>query len=227
MSSLRPTTVLFDFGGTLDADGVPWKERFHRLWCEEVGETDPATFAPLFYAADDALVGRVPSTLSFHETVQRIALGVSRVAGRRDEMAAMRVAKRFVEDAMEHLRGTALILHDLSRRYRLGIVSNFYGNLASICAETGLTSCVATIVDSACVGCTKPDPRIFFSALDELKSVPKRTVFVGDSLNRDMVGARDVGMAHIWLTPQTGEGRAACCPEDPVIHTLGAVLELL
>ena len=139
----------------------------------------------------------------------------------------MRVAKRFVEDAMEHLRGTTLILHDLSRRYRLGIVSNFYGNLASICAETGLTSCVAAIVDSACVGCTKPDPRIFLSAMDELKSIPKRTVFVGDSLHRDMAGARDVGMTHIWLAPQTGERRTACCPQDPVIHTLGAVLELL
>ena len=227
MTSLRPTTVLFDFGGTLDADGVPWKERFHRLWCEEVGEVDSVTFAPLFYAADDALVGTVPHTLSFHETVERIALGISAAVQHRDETAAMRVAKRFVEDAVQHLRGTALILHDLGRRYRLGIVSNFYGNLASICAETGLTSCVAAIVDSACVGCVKPDPRIFLSALDELKSSPARTVFVGDSLPRDMAGARDLGMAHIWLTPQTGENRTACCPEDRVIHTLGAVLELL
>ncbi len=25
-------TLLFDFGGTLDADGVAWKERFHALY---------------------------------------------------------------------------------------------------------------------------------------------------------------------------------------------------
>ena len=28
-------TVLFDFGGTLDADGVAWKERFHALYRAE------------------------------------------------------------------------------------------------------------------------------------------------------------------------------------------------
>ena len=26
------SAVLFDFGGTLDADGIAWKERFHRLF---------------------------------------------------------------------------------------------------------------------------------------------------------------------------------------------------
>ena len=28
-------TVLFDFGGTLDSDGVPWKERFYALYRAE------------------------------------------------------------------------------------------------------------------------------------------------------------------------------------------------
>ena len=28
-------TLLFDFGGTLDADGVAWKERFHTLYRSE------------------------------------------------------------------------------------------------------------------------------------------------------------------------------------------------
>lgn len=28
-------SVLFDFGGTLDADGIPWKERFFRLYQAE------------------------------------------------------------------------------------------------------------------------------------------------------------------------------------------------
>jgi len=26
------SAVLFDFGGTLDAEGLSWKERFHRLF---------------------------------------------------------------------------------------------------------------------------------------------------------------------------------------------------
>ena len=34
-------TVLFDFGGTLDADGVAWKERFYALYQSEGLERPP------------------------------------------------------------------------------------------------------------------------------------------------------------------------------------------
>ena len=50
-------TVLFDFGGTLDSDGVAWKERFFALYRSEGLDLSAEAFAPAFYAADDALVG--------------------------------------------------------------------------------------------------------------------------------------------------------------------------
>ena len=63
-TAARPLTrcraVLFDFGGTLDADGHPWKERVARLLGEEGLALTPERFDPVFYAADDALVGAVP-----------------------------------------------------------------------------------------------------------------------------------------------------------------------
>jgi putative hydrolase of the HAD superfamily len=227
MKSVQPSAVLFDFGGTLDSDGVAWKDRFRRLWCEEVDEIASAQFDPVFYAVDDALVGAVPATFSFHDTVERIARGLSNAMGHSDEAVGARIAKRFVEEAKERLRSNALVLRELSQRYRLGIVSNFYGNLAAICTEVGLTPSLKAIVDSACVGWLKPDPQIFWFALGELKAAPTQTVFVGDSLHRDMAGARKVGMAHIWLTPRTGGHPEPCCPNDPVIHTLGDLRGLL
>ena len=33
--TIAPICVLFDFGGTLDANGVAWKERFFRLFRDE------------------------------------------------------------------------------------------------------------------------------------------------------------------------------------------------
>src|SRR5262249_15398138 len=51
--------VLFDFGGTLDADGIPWKTRFFHLCRAEGLTADPERFDPAFYAADDALVGTI------------------------------------------------------------------------------------------------------------------------------------------------------------------------
>ena len=50
-------TLLFDFGGTLDADGVAWKDRFHALYQAEGLVIAAEAFAPAFYAADDPLVG--------------------------------------------------------------------------------------------------------------------------------------------------------------------------
>jgi putative hydrolase of the HAD superfamily len=222
-----PLAVLFDFGGTLDADGVAWKERFFRLWCEEVEAVEPERFATVFYTADDALVGAVPPTLTLRETVERIVQGVTRGMDAVDPALAGRIAGRFLDEARERLRASALLLSQLSRRYRLGVVSNFYGNLSAVCAEAGLSPFLAVMVDSACVGCTKPDARIFQAALTEVNVEPAHAVFVGDSLPRDMAGARGIGMPHIWLTPKTAQTNQPCCPDDRVIHRLEDLGRLL
>ena len=221
------TSVLFDFGGTLDANGIAWKERFFRLYRDEGLGLSSEQFDRVFYTADDALVGTIPSTLSFRDTVVRLAQGVSHGLGVRDPLLGERVAKRFLDEAQERLGASAQLLDELSQRYRLGIVSNFYGNLATICDEGGLSPLLAVVVDSATVGCVKPDPQIFLLALAGLKAEPAEAVFVGDSLQRDMAGARGVGMAHIWLMPETLRKSGVCCPNDPVVHTLEGLRELL
>lgn len=215
--------VLFDFGGTLDADGATWKERLFRLYGEEGVSMTPEAFDPLFYAVDDALTGAVPPTLSFRDTVLWLAGGVSEALGRRDSALSERVATRFLEDALDRLRRNARLLRRLGERYRLGVVSNFYGNLATVCADAGIRPFFATLVDSGQCGYLKPDPRSFRQALRALDVAPAQAVFVGDSLERDMGGARAVGMPHIWLTPRPPAGKGACCPGDGVIRALDEV----
>ena len=68
--------ILFDFGGTLDADGLTWKERFFRLCLDEGLTVSRERFDPVFYGADDALVGGIPDTTSIEDTVGRLATGV-------------------------------------------------------------------------------------------------------------------------------------------------------
>lgn len=223
----RWTAVLFDFGGTLDADGIPWKERFFRLYREEGVEVSAERFDQAFYAADDALVGAIPVTLPLWDTVMRLVEDVTHTLDLQDGMLAERIAKRFVDDARDRLSTNVQLLELLSRRYRLGIVSNFYGNLATICHEVGLSPFLTVVVDSAHVGCVKPDPRIFLLALEALHTDPPQAVFVGDSLRRDMAGARGIGMPHVWLTPDLSPGDGPCCPKDPVVHTLEGLRELL
>lgn len=218
-----PAVVLFDFGGTLDADGLTWKSRFFELCRAEGLPSAPETFDRAFYAADDALVGSVPPTLSFAETVSRLAAGVASALGSADAVLAERIADRFLGDALAHLRAAVPLLERLSRRHRLGIVSNFYGNLATVCHNAQIHPFFSVIVDSARVGVTKPDPRIFRCALDELGATPADAVFVGDSPSRDMAGARAVGMRHIWLAGGGAAAAVPCCPGDVVLASLGAL----
>jgi len=227
MRGSSASAVLFDFGGTLDADGVPWKERFYRLFQEEGAPVARERFDPLFYGADDALTGSVPPTLSFRETVRGLAAGVTEALGLRDPALADRVANRFLAEAVERLRHNAALLRALSGRYRLGIVSNFYGNLATVCEDVGIRSFFSVVVDSARAGYAKPDPRIFRRAVEELAIDSSHALFVGDSLPRDMAGARAVGMPHIWLTAATPRSETPCCPGDSVIHSLDELEELL
>jgi putative hydrolase of the HAD superfamily len=212
--------VLFDFGGTLDADGLPWKERAFRLFRDEGAAVSRERFDSAFYAADDALVGALRATTSFQETVDRLASGVAAALELADWAIAPRVARRFLTDALATLDTNTPLLRELARRYRLGIVSNFYGNLAQVCDDAGIRSLFGVLVDSVDVGCAKPAPRIFQHALDALGVSAATAVFVGDSLPRDMTGARDVGMRHIWLVGAETPSASTCCPDDRQIRSL-------
>jgi putative hydrolase of the HAD superfamily len=172
-------------------------------------------------------VGTVPATLSFEETVRRLAVGVADGLAVRDARVIARVADRFLDDAHRHLRRNRALLERLRERYRLGLVSNFYGNLDTVCDNTSIRSCFGVVVDSVRAGFSKPDPRIFQRALDGLGVTAPDATFVGDSAARDMAGARALGMRHIWLIAEPPPSGGPCCPGDAMIHSLADVEALL
>jgi putative hydrolase of the HAD superfamily len=219
--------LLFDFGGTLDADGVPWKERFRRLYRAHGVAASDAVFDPVFFAADDALLGALPPGCGLRETVGRLAAGVSAGLGVVDPRVTVQVADSFLEASLEHLARNRPLLGRLQQSYRLGLVSNFYGNLDAVCEETAMKGVFDVVVDSTRVGCTKPDARIFRHAIEALGVTTAEATFVGDSPSRDMAGARSVGMRHVWLTEDLERAPKPCCPGDPVISRLIALEAVL
>jgi putative hydrolase of the HAD superfamily len=202
-------TLLFDFGGTLDADGVAWKERFHALYRAEGLDLDGETFAPAFYAADDPLVGGLPPATDLSGTVHALARNLESELVRRGSRGSgdrgRRVASGFLSEAAATFERNRPMLKALSERYRLGIVSNFYGNLEAVCESAGLCSFFKMMVDSHCVGAEKPDPIIFRAALEGLRATAEETVVIGDSLRRDREGARRMGMRFIWVASQDAQ----------------------
>jgi len=206
---------------------VTWKDRLFALWRDEGAVARREAFDPVFYRADDALVGGIPAALSFAETVRRLTADVASGLAVRDERVIARVADRFLDDAHRHLRRNQALLARLRARYRLGLVSNFYGNLETVCHNTAILSLFGVIVDSVRAGFSKPDPRIFMRALDGLGVAPLDATFVGDSAARDMAGARALGMRHIWLIADPPPPGGPCCPGDAMIHSLTDVEALL
>jgi HAD superfamily hydrolase (TIGR01509 family) len=224
-------TVLFDFGGTLDSDGVPWKERFYALYRAEGLSLSAEAFAPAFYAADDALVGGLAPTTGLKETVDLLAANLETELTRRgggpegnDVARGQRVASRFLAEMSAAFSRNRPVLEALGARYRLGVVSNFYGNLEAVCESSGLAGLFGVMTDSQCVGSEKPEPAIFQVALDALQAKPATTVMVGDSLRRDYEGARRSGMGFIWIAPEDVQAAERVTGADRSV--LGSVTEL-
>ncbi len=194
--------MLFDFGGTLDADGVHWSPRYYAAYRDAGGALEFAAFDPLFRASDEA-VGRLPgvTALGFRATVDAQARLLLALLPDGDGIDPRAVAERFHGDAVATVRRNLPVLERLARRCPLGLVSNFTGNLKPCLDELGLARLFAAVSDSGVVGWAKPDRRIFEHALTALAVPANRAWMVGDNVEADIGGAAALGMRTCWIAP--------------------------
>jgi putative hydrolase of the HAD superfamily len=192
--------VLFDYGGTLDGEGWHWFDRMLALYRRAGCALADVEIRRAFYAADQAIA----------EEAKRGSYGLRPLVERHVELqmaalgpAARRFAREVTEgfcamtaDGWEHSRA---LLSRLRGRARLGVVSNFYGNLEVLLEEAGLAEALDTVVESARVGVEKPDPAIYRLAAERLGLPPREVVMVGDSFERDVRASHITGMRAIWL----------------------------
>lgn len=194
-------SLLFDYGGTLDADGTTWLERFLPLYKEAGLDVPLERLERAFYDSDDNLHTR--HALKGLDLAQTVRLQVTDVImavapDRRDLIEP--VTGRFTGDCRAHFKRLTPVLERLAKRYRLGVVSNFYGNLDGILSAEGLRPLFSVVADSGVLGCIKPDKAIFLHAAKACKAEPSECVMVGDSIKRDMAGATGVGMKKALIT---------------------------
>jgi putative hydrolase of the HAD superfamily len=196
--------VLFDFGGTLDADGIRWAARFHEAYRLAGGTADLPSFEVRFRESDRRLrqqagIGR----LGFRAMVdlQADLLGPLLPDGAR--VSGRRMADRFYAEALAMVGRNSVLLARLAERWPLGIISNFTGNLARCLEELHLLQHFRVVLDSAVVGREKPDPGLFELALASLRSMPAGTWMVGDNPEADIRPALTLGMSGCWLAERT------------------------
>lgn len=203
--SVRPMTepvILFDFGGTLDADGIRWSVRFYEAYRGVGGKLDFAAFEPLFRRSDE-LLAQLPGvrSLGFHATAETQARLLGRLLPDARDVSLSAIAKRFYTDSLATVARNRPLLERLADRYRLGVISNFTGNLVPCLEELDLARFFRVMLDSAVEKIEKPDARLFRRALDTLSAQPASGWMVGDNFEADIQPARMLGMHACWVAP--------------------------
>ena len=116
---------------------------------------------------------------------------------------ATKVADSCYEYVLDILQVTRPVVEELSKKYKLVLVSNFYGNIQTILKDFGLLDFFDEIIESSVVGVRKPDPAIYRLGVDAMGFVAKNVLVGGDSFSKDVVPAKAVGCRVAWLK---GEG---------------------
>jgi putative hydrolase of the HAD superfamily len=107
--------------------------------------------------------------------------------------------------------------------YRLGIVSNWSWNLRRRVVQAGLDGRFEIAWASAYAGCNKPHPAIFHQALEQMGLPADRALYVGDSYQHDVLGARAASLDAVLLD-RDGTSVDADCPTIPDLHGLIGLL---
>lgn len=89
-----------------------------------------------------------------------------------------------------------------SKNYQLGIFSNAGDDkdVQELIEAFGIRPYFDFVLTSAACFYRKPHPRAFEIALAQWNISPNEAAMVGDSLEADMYGAKNLGMSAIWIT---------------------------
>lgn len=184
---------LFDLDGTL-IDRRPSLEAFLPKQYARYRTLDLPVdlFVERFFSLDKD--GHAPK----HDLYQTLADEFNLAASGTELVADFR-ANAFAACALQP--GALAVLEQLRRRgVRLGVVTN--GSVAAQQQKldaSGIAPYLETCVISEAVGLRKPDPALFLVATSRLGVEPEACVFVGDHLEKDIVGAQRAGMRTVWL----------------------------
>lgn len=210
MNALPIRHVLFDLGGTLmhaHGDWIPILEQGDQALGKKLGEhgiqIDPKIFRARlheYYEQRDK---------DFRETTYHFVLSELL-----KELGYAEVPESVIRSALDALysvtqtnwkleKDALEILQNLkSQNYKVGIFSNAGDDkdVQKLIENFGIRSYFDFVLTSATCFYRKPHPRAFEIALAQWNISPEEAVMVGDSLEADIFGGKNLGMSSIWIT---------------------------
>lgn len=233
----RPRGLIFDYGGTLDQPGRHW---FNVLWeaASELGlRLSKEQYREAYVYGERTLAKQriiLPDDNFYDLLLKKVQLQFdylvqNSILPARDYAEDIRrVADRCYQAILDQMSQTRAILQELSKRYPLVLVSNFYGNIHAVLDDLGLSQYFNDIIESAVVGVRKPDPQIFRLGVEALGMQPGEVCVVGDSFSKDIQPAQAIGCQTIWIEGETFKPEQVdrALPTH-IVHDLTQLRELL
>jgi HAD superfamily hydrolase (TIGR01549 family) len=127
--------------------------------------------------------------------------------------------------------GIEVIKELYKRGYVLGIISNVITSreIPDWLKEDKLEKYFKSVALSSVLGIRKPDPRIYHFATCTAEVEPENCVYVGDNLNRDVVGTKEAGFGMVIIVKDERESVEKVTVDvqpDLVIHKLRELLDI-
>ncbi len=205
-----------------------WKEGPCYEYCRRIGVNDIECLWGNFHGDAGSIRFLQSWAQSFRVSVFDQALREQLIESRE---AAVELSNYFGEQRRKLQRLFPDALETMTRlkgRYRLGLLTNGAPDVQREKLEaSGLNSFFDAVVVSGEYDCGKPEPEIFSHLLSALGSDASECVMVGNSIERDVAGAKAAGIVSIWMEVPGSEEPADVEPDFTIrsLSELPALLE--
>lgn len=225
-------TILFDFGGTLDTNGIHWSVMFSDAYKKIGLDIRKEKFNRAYVKADEELKKIANENIKTYEELlikQTELQLINFDLNEQEDITEItkNVSNIIIEEMRRCIKDSKKILAELKAKYRLGLVSNFYGNLGKVCDSIGFSEFFDVMIDSEQEKIEKPNPEIFSLALRKLSANPEDAFVVGDSYERDIVPAKILGCKTIWLKKKSFKENNYTDSADYTVGDLKDILNYL
>lgn len=193
---------LFDYGGTLDTGGCHWGKVLWHCYQRVGVPIGEQQFRDAYVHAERTLGSQrvVMPDFTFRQTLQaKVRLQLAWLQEIDGERYAADIVREAYDVAQQHVSHSREVLMQLREATPLVLVSNFYGNMETVLREFNLVGVFQHVVESTVVGIRKPDPRIFALGVTRLGLQAADVAVVGDSIDKDIVPAKQAGCKTVWL----------------------------
>lgn len=225
--------IIFDYGGTLDTNGIHWSEKFWETYTHFRIPVLKEDFREAFVYAEKKIINVIKPDFVLKQTL--VAQIKHQMEYLQNKFFLPDVYTVIVDELAEYCYRSVIqtveiskgILELLVHSYSLGLVSNYYGNVGTVLGELSLKKYFDSIIDSAVVGIRKPDLKIFQLSLNDLSVTAGQAIVVGDSYENDIIPGKLIGCKTIWIKGKSWKDHLQCNSADIIINSIKELPEAI